>query len=100
MSNFRTLNEAEQVLFNRINTMLKYQVAIHRVKTIAEGKSFVIDEYFRRIKDWGDWDTWEHKEYIREIFTDRNIEIAFEDVESMTELDKESFVFEIEGYHM
>ncbi len=100
MSNFRTLNEAEQVLFNRINTMLKYQVAIHRVKTIAEAKSFVIDEYFRRIKDWGDWDTWEHKEYIREIFTDRNIEIAFEDVESMTELDKESFVFEIEGYHM
>ena len=100
MSTFRTLNEAEQVLFNRINTMLKYQVAIHRVKTIAEAKSFVIDEYFRRIKDWGDWDTWEHKEYIREIFTDRNIEIAFEDVESMTELDKESFVFEIEGYHM
>ena len=100
MSIFRTLNESEQVLFNRINTMLKYQVAIHRVKTIAEAKSFVIDEYFRRLKDWGDWDTWEHKEYIREIFTDRNIEIAFEDVESMTELDKESFVFEIEGYHM
>jgi hypothetical protein len=100
MSNFRTLNEAEQVLFNRINTMLKYQVAIHRVKTIAEAKSFVIDEYFRRLKDWGDWDTWEHKEYIREIFTDRNIEIAFEDVESMTELEKESFVFEMEGYHL
>jgi hypothetical protein len=100
MSIFRTLNESEQVLFNRINTMLKYQVAIHRVKTIAEAKSFVIDEYFRRIKDWGDWDTWEHKEYVREIFNERNIEIAFEDVESMTELEKESFVFEIEGYHM
>ena len=100
MSNFRTLNEAEQVLFNRINTMLKYQVAIHRVKTIAEAKSFVIDEYFRRLKDWGDWDTWEHKEYVREIFNERSIEIAFEDVESMTELEKESFVFEVEGYHM
>jgi hypothetical protein len=100
MSIFRTLNESEQVLFNRINTMLKYQVAIYRVKTIAEAKSFVIDEYFRRLKDWGDWDTWEHKEYVREIINERSIEIAFEDVESMTELDKESFVFEIEGYHM
>ena len=100
MSTFRTLNEAEQVLFNRINTMLKYQVAIYRVKTIAEAKSFVIDEYFNRITEYGDWSDWEHKEYVREIFNERSIEIAFEEVESMTDLEKESFVFEIEGYYM
>ena len=100
MSIFRTLNEAEQVLCNRINTMLKYQIGIGQVKTIPEAKSFVIEEYFRRLKDWGDWDTWEHKEYVREIFNERSIEVAFEEVESMTELEKESFIFEIEGYHM
>jgi hypothetical protein len=100
MSTFRTLNESEQVLCNRINTILKYQIAIEQVKTVSEAKSFVIDEYFRRLKEWGDWDTWEHKEYVREIFNERSIEVAFEEVSSLSELEKESFVFEFEGYHM
>ena len=93
----KNLTEAELTFFSRINTLLKYNIAIGRVKTLKEAADYVLNKYFERLPEYGEWDEWEHREHVREIFTEKNLERAFKDVEFMDPEEKESFIFEMEN---
>ena len=96
----KNLTEAEHTFFSRINTLLKYKIAIGRVKTLKEAADYVLNKYFERLPEYGEWDEWEHREHVREVFTEQNLERAFQEVQFMDTEKKETFIFEIEGYHL
>lgn len=96
----KNLTEAEHTFFSRINTLLKYRIAIGQVKTTAEAADYVLNQYFERLPEYGEWDEWEHREHVREVFTEKNLERAFQDVKFMDETEKETFLLEMEANYM
>ena len=51
----KNLTEAEHTFFSRINTLLKYRIAIGRVQTLAEAADYVLNKYFERLPEYGEY---------------------------------------------
>jgi len=96
----KNLSEAEYTFISRLNILLKYSIAVGDVKTLKEAKDYVLKEYFERLTEYGEWDDWEHKEHVREVFTEKNLERAFQDVKFMDETEKETFLLEMEANYI
>ena len=100
----KNLSEAEYTFISRLNTLLKYSIAVGEVKTVKEAKEYVLSTYFDRLQKYdsgmGEYDAFEHQQHVLEIFTEKNLEEAFQEVQLMDTEEKESFIFEFEGYHM
>ena len=100
----KNLSEAEYTFISRLNTLLQYRIAIGAVKTIKEAKDYVLSEYFERLPKYdgemGEFDGFEHRQHVLEIFTEKNLESTFQEVQFMDDEEKETFIFEMEGYHL
>jgi hypothetical protein len=100
----KNLSEAEYTFISRLNTLLKYSIAVGEVKTVKEAKEYVLSTYFDRLQKYdsgmGEYDAFEHQQHVLEIFTKKNLEEAIQEVQLMDTEEKETFIFEIEGYHM
>lgn len=100
----KKLSEAEYTFISSLNTLLKYSIAVGEVKTLKEAKEYVLSTYFDRLQKYdsgmGEYDAFEHQQHVHEIFTEKNLEEVFQEVQLMDTEEKESFVFEIEGYHL
>ena len=99
----KNLSEAEYTFISRLNTLLKYSIAVGEVKTVKEAKEYVLSTYFDRLQKYdsgmGEYDGFEHRQHVLEIFTDKNLEESFQEVQLMDIEEKETFIFETEGYH-
>jgi hypothetical protein len=100
----KNLSEAEYTFISRLNTLLQYRIAIGAVKTVKEAKDYVLSEYFERLPKYdgemGEFDGFEQRQHVLEIFTEKNLESAFKEVQFMDDEEKETFIFEMEGYHL
>lgn len=100
----KNLSEAEYTFISRLNILLKYSIAVGDVKTLKEAKEYILNTYFDRLQKYdsgmGEYDDFEHRQHVLEIFTEQNLERAFKEVELMDTEEKDTFIFEIEGYHL